>query len=73
MAKNLPVMKGMQETWVRFPIWEDPLEKEMAPVFLPGNPMDRGAGYSHCGLKRVIHYLMIKQQEKSQQREKGIK
>ena len=27
MVKNLPVM---QETWVRFLGWEDPLEKEMA-------------------------------------------
>ena len=27
MAENLP---AMQETWVRFLGWEDPLEKEMA-------------------------------------------
>ena len=27
MVKNLP---AMQETWVRFLGWEDPLEKEMA-------------------------------------------
>ena len=27
MVKNLPLM---QETWVRFLDWEDPLEKEMA-------------------------------------------
>ena len=27
MGKNLP---AMQETWVRFLGWEDPLEKEMA-------------------------------------------
>ena len=27
MVKNLPVV---QETWVRFLSWEDPLEKEMA-------------------------------------------
>ena len=27
MVKNLP---AMQETWVRFLNWEDPLEKEMA-------------------------------------------
>ena len=28
LVKNLPVM---QETWVRFLGWEDPLEKEVAP------------------------------------------
>ena len=35
MVKNLPVM---QETWVRSPGWENPLEKGMATtrVFLPG-------------------------------------
>ena len=27
MVKNLP---AMQETWVRSPSWEDPLEEEMA-------------------------------------------
>ena len=27
LVKNLP---AMQETWVRFLSWEDPLEKEMA-------------------------------------------
>ena len=34
-VKNLPVM---QETWVQYLGWEDPLEKGMAttPVFLPG-------------------------------------
>ena len=33
MIENLPVM---QETWVQSLGPEDPLEKEMAPVFLPG-------------------------------------
>jgi len=33
----------MQETWVQSLGQEDPLEEETAtPVFLPGNPMDRG-------------------------------
>ena len=35
----------MQETQVPSPIWEDPLEKEMATPLqysCPGNPMDRG-------------------------------
>ena len=36
----------MQETWVRFLGWEDPLEKEMAihsSILAWENPMDRGA------------------------------
>ena len=42
MVKNLP---AMQETQVRSLGWEDSLEEGMAatPVFLLGNPMDRGA------------------------------
>ena len=44
-VKNLPVM---QETWVQYLGWEDPLEKVMAttPVFLPGESMDRGAWWA---------------------------
>ena len=40
MVKNLP---AMQESWVRFLGWEDPLEKGMAttPVFLMEDPVDR--------------------------------
>ena len=37
----------MQETWVQFLSWEDPLEKENGnPLQYSclGNPMDRGAG-----------------------------
>ena len=30
MVKNLLAMQEMQETWVRFPGWEDPLEEGMA-------------------------------------------
>ena len=37
LVKNLP---AMQETWVRFLGWDDPLQKEMAIHF---NPMDKGA------------------------------
>ena len=35
IVKNLP---AMQETWIRFLVQEDPLEKGMAtlPIFLPG-------------------------------------
>ena len=42
MVKNPP---AMQETWVRFLGWEDPLEKEMAThsSVLAWESMDRGA------------------------------
>ena len=35
----------MQETWVQFQGWADPLEKEMDPLQYSclENPMDRGA------------------------------
>ena len=33
LVKNLP---AMQETWVQFLGWEDPLEKGKAPVFWLG-------------------------------------
>ena len=42
-VKNLP---AMQETWVRFLGWEDPLEKEMtihSSILAWRIPMDRGA------------------------------
>ena len=41
-VKNLP---AMQETWVPFLSWKDPLEQEMAPLQYSclENPMDRGA------------------------------
>ena len=37
MVKNPPAMQEMQEMWVCFPGWEDPLEEGMEPplVFLP--------------------------------------
>ena len=52
LVKNL---SAMQETWVRFLSWEDPLEKEMAttPVFLPGEFHGQRSlvGYSPWGQK----------------------
>ena len=52
MKKNLP---AMQETWVQYLGWEDPLEKEMqsTPVFLPGEFHGQRilADYSTWGLK----------------------
>ena len=51
MVKNPPVL---QETWVRSPGWEDPLEEGMAthtPLFLPGESHGRRSlvGYSPWG------------------------
>ena len=42
VVKNLP---AVQETWVQFLGWEDPLEKGTATtaVCLPGESPDRGA------------------------------
>ena len=43
MVKNLP---EMQKTWVRSPVWEDPLEKGMvtqSSILAWRIPMDRGA------------------------------
>ena len=34
---------AMQETRVHSLSWEDPLEKAMDPVFLPGGPVNGGA------------------------------
>ena len=30
MAQTVKTLPAMQETWVQSPVWEDPLEKEMA-------------------------------------------
>ena len=44
MVKNLP---AVQETWVPFLDWEDPLEKGMAThSSILASPMDRGAWQS---------------------------
>ena len=52
MVKNLP---AMQETWVRFLGWEDPLEKKRqpTPVFLleESHGQRSLAGYSSWGHK----------------------
>ena len=52
MAKKLP---AMQETWVQFLSWEDPLEKDMAThsILLPGEFHEQRclAGYSPQGPK----------------------
>ena len=45
MVKNLLATERDTENAGLILSWEDPLEEEMAtpPVFLPQNPMDRGA------------------------------
>ena len=51
-------MQKMQEMWVRPLSQEDPLEKEMAThsVFLPENPMDRGALWATVHRVTVWHH-----------------
>ena len=46
-VKNLP---AVQETWVQFLGWEDPLEEAMAThssIFAWRIPIDRGARWTH--------------------------
>ena len=59
MIENLP---AMQETWVRFLGWEDPLEKEMAHQYsCLENPLDRGAWHATVhGVAKVGHELATK-------------
>ena len=56
MVKNLP---AMQENWVRFLGWEDPLEKEMAThasIFAWRIPwVEEHGGLQSMGLQRVRH------------------
>ena len=57
MVKNLP---AMQETWVRFLGWEDPLEKGMATYSsilawrIPWT--EEAGGLQSVGSQRVGHY-----------------
>ena len=61
LVKNLP---AVQETWVRFPSWEDPLEKEMAThssILAWRNPRNRGAWQATVhGVAIVGHDLATK-------------
>ena len=56
MVKNLP---ALQETWVQFLGWEDPLEEGMAThssILAWRIRMDRGASWAQSlGLQRVRH------------------
>ena len=53
--KDPPVMQETQETWVRSLGQEDPLEKEMAPIFLSGKSHGQRSlvGYSPWGCKEM--------------------
>ena len=59
----------MQETWVQFPVWEDPLEKEMATHSsllawkIPWT--EEPGGLQAMGSQRVGHNLATKQQKPS--------
>ena len=50
MVKNLP---AVWKNWVQSLGQEDPLEKEPTPVFLPGEPTDRGAWWAPLELLTV--------------------
>ena len=44
VAQKVNNPPAMQETWVQFLGWEDPMEKGMVTHYsCPENPMDRGA------------------------------
>ena len=54
----------MQEAPVQYLDWKKSLEKEWhpTPVFLPGNPMDRGAWWAIVQeVTKIGHNLMTKQ------------
>ena len=55
-VKNLP---AMQETWVQFLHWEDPLEEGMAtplpPVFLPGEFPWTEEGLERSDWQATVH------------------
>ena len=61
LVKNLP---AMQETWVRFLGWEDPLEKEMAihsSILAWKIPWtEEAGGLQSMGSQRVGHDLATK-------------
>ena len=60
VAQTVKNLTAVQETWVRFRGWKDPLEKGMAewlptPIFLPGEFHEQRslAGYSPWGRKEL--------------------
>ena len=71
MVKNTPTV---QETWVQFLGWEDPLEKEMAThssILANGelsmeNPLTAAWQATVHGVTRVVHDLATKPQGKTE-------
>ena len=53
-------MQEMQEMWVQSLGWEDPLEKEITPVFLPGKSHRQRNLVRNHGGQRVGHNLVTK-------------
>ena len=73
MVKTPP---AVQETWVLYLGWEDPLRRKWQPsAVFPclENPMDRGAWWATVhGVKRVRHDLVTKQQGTEGSGESGL-
>ena len=57
----------MQETWVWFLVWEDPLEKEMeshSSILIWEIPwIEESGGLQSIGVARAGHILVSKQQQ----------
>ena len=67
MAQTVKGLPTIRETWVQSLGWEDPLEKEMAPVLLPGKSHGQRSlvGYSPQGHKESdmterLHFPTLK-------------
>ena len=65
MVNNPPAKQEMQEIWVQFLGWKDPLEREMAThssILVGKIPWTEEPGeLQSVGLQRVEHYLATKQ------------
>ena len=62
VAQMVKRLSAMQETWVRFLGWKDPLEKEMATHFVtsPGSGRSgkyRGGGSNLSGMHRMMNII----------------
>ena len=59
VAQRIKLLPAMQETWVQSPVWEDPLEKEMAThssILAWRIPWTKEPdGLQSMGLQRVGH------------------
>ena len=55
VAQRVKRLPAVQETWIRSPGQEDPLEKEMATHSSIMPPMEEPARLQSTGLQRVTH------------------